>query len=64
MRWGKVTYHLKLNRKHTEVEKLYCWPHHEVGLQGRYVHIPQLMSNSASSTSLRNSHDGKEERNS
>lgn len=55
-----ITHKLKLDRHQSEVDDLNGWPDGIVGLKGRHIHVPQLMGNGTSTTTLGNSHDGEE----
>lgn len=51
-----MTYQLELNRHQAEVDNLYSRPNNIVGLESWNVHIPKLVRNGATATTLSNSH--------
>ena len=57
---GLDTYQLELNRHQAEVDDLDSGPDHKVGLQRRDIHVPQLVVDGSSATTLCNGHHGKE----
>jgi hypothetical protein len=57
----KNTYQLELHRHQTKVDNLNGWPHNEVGLESRNIHIPQLVRDCPSTTTLSDSHGGEED---
>src|SRR5688572_26303465 len=54
------THKLELNRHETEVDDLHRRPHNEVGLERRDVHVPELVGDRPTATSLCNRHDCEE----
>lgn len=57
---GNDTHKLELHGHQAEVDDLYRRPDGVVRLQGRHIHVSQLVVHSATTSTLSNSHDGEE----